>query len=187
MFGMMEATCEVRISGQDCDQELVQQAREGSRVAFDALFTRHRHFVYSVCYRVLGTREDAVDATQSAFIRAYRALRGFRGDAAFRSWLYRIAINECRAALRRKRRARPENLQPEWQTDCQEPAEDHPEVHRALLQLPIDLRAPLVLFYFQGISGRELAQSLGCSEGAARVRLHRARAAFKRVYVELSE
>ncbi len=186
MLGMMEATYEVRISGQDCDQELLQQAREGSRAAFDALFTRHRHFVYSVCYRILGTREDAVDATQCAFIRAYRALRGFRGDAAFRSWLYRIAINECRAVLRQKRRASRENHQPEWQMDSQEVAEDHPEVRRALLQLPIELRAPLVLFYFQGLSGRELAQSLGCSEGAARVRLHRARAAFKRVYVELS-
>jgi len=105
MLGMMEATYEVRITGQGCDQDLVEQAREGSRAAFDALFTRHRHFVYSVCYRILGTREDAVDATQSAFIRAYTALRTFRGDAAFRSWLYRIAINECRAALRRKRRA----------------------------------------------------------------------------------
>lgn len=164
------------------DAELVGRARDGSRDAFDALFHQHKRFVYNICYRMLGSKDDAVDATQTTFIQAYRALNRFRGDAAFRSWLYRIAINSCTGMLRHEIRQR-QKLQ-EIPVDAP-PDEPRDDVWEAILQLSPDMRAVLVLFYFDELSCTELAQSLGCSDGAARTRLHRARAAFKKKYEEI--
>jgi RNA polymerase sigma-70 factor, ECF subfamily len=174
--------CELTIEQYDHDAELVRAARDGSRDAFDILFNRHKRFVYNVCYRMLGSRDDAVDATQTAFIQAYRALNRFRGDSAFRSWLYRIAVNSCTGMLRQELRQRQklQEINPDPPHD--EPRDD---VWEAILQLCPDMRAALVLFYFEGLNGVELAQALGCSDGAARTRLHRARIAFKRKYEEI--
>jgi len=104
MLRLMERTLALTVVEQTQDQDLVRKAREGSRAAFDVLFQRHKQFVYNVCYHMLGSADDAVDATQAAFIQAYRAIRRFRGEAAFRSWLYRIAVNVCTRMLKRERR-----------------------------------------------------------------------------------
>jgi RNA polymerase sigma-70 factor (ECF subfamily) len=163
--------------GQDCN--LVARARGGDRAAFDELFVTHRAFIYNVCRRMLGSQEDAVDATQNTFICAYRAIGKFRGEASFRSWLCRIAINESSAILRRSKKPA------ETQTpDEPERGETRDRVWESILDLPADARSVLVLFYFQQMSCDEVAESLGCSVGAVRVRLHRAREAFKRRYTE---
>lgn len=165
---------------QDQEKSLIRQAREGSRSAFDLLFERHRQFVYNVCYRMLGSADDAVDLTQEAFIQAYRELRRFRGDAAFRTWLYRIAINQCVNVIRREQRRRrlAETGPPEY-----EPTHDD-HVWEVILELEPQHRAVLVLHYFQGLSCEEMAKALGCLGGTVRTKLHRARMAFKKRYEE---
>jgi RNA polymerase sigma-70 factor (ECF subfamily) len=165
------------------DSDLVRQVVSGNSVAFDALFQRHKPFVYNVCYRMLGNADDAVDATQSTFIKAYDSIRKFRGDASFRTWLYRIAVNMCTEALRRESRRRGLLANtPDPAIDDDEPNDG---VWEAMLELNSDTRALLVLFYFQELSGSEVAQVMQCSEGAVRVRLHRARMLFKKKYEEL--
>jgi len=182
MSGLMERTLALTVVEQSRDQELVRKAREGSHAAFDALFQRHKQFIYNVCYSMLGSADDAVDATQAAFIQAYRAIRKFRGEAAFRSWLYRIAVNICNRTLKRERRRKLLMLRSE------PPAADvasGDRVRDAVLALSPGFRAVLVLFYFQGLTCSEIAEALGCSEVAVRTRLHRARAAFKKEYEEI--
>lgn len=159
--------------------ELIDLARCRDSSAFDQLFHRHKPFVYNVCYRVLGTAEDAADAVQTAFIRAYKNLSGFRSDSSFRTWLYRIAINVCMEALRSKQRneklmAKVEEPHPAIESDDR--------LWEAILMLPGDFRSVLVLFYFQQLSTQETAEALNCSESAVRTRLHRARAALKVIY-----
>lgn len=179
----METTIELTTVGyQNCEAELVNQAQAGSRSAFDELFQRHKTFIYNVCYRMLGSAEDAVDATQNAFIQAYRSLSHFRGDASFRSWACRIAINTCNDLLRREQRRSLLAVKIEPSRD-RAPRNDR--VWEAVLELPPQLRSILVLFYFQELSCEETADVLGISSAAVRVRLHRAREAFKKKYEEV--
>jgi len=177
-----ESMLELTVGQHDEELSLVRQAREGERAAFDVLFQRHKPFIYNVCYRMLGSAEDAVDATQSSFIQAYRGLKGFRGDASFRSWLYRIAVNLCTSMLRQEMRRGEVQLEMDY-PGHESRSDDR--VWETILGLLPDLRSALVLFYFQGLSCRDMAAALGCSEGAVRTRLHRARTAFKRKFKEL--
>jgi len=165
----------------DQDTGLVRQAREGSRAAFDLLFQRHRQFIYNVCYRMMESADDAVDMTQATFIQAYRELRRFRGDATFRSWLYRISVNQCITFIRREGRRR--RLAEAMPTQPRPAEEDW--VWDVILKLDPQHRAVLVLHYFQGLSCEETAKALGCSAGALRTRLFRARVAFKEKYEEI--
>lgn len=179
----MQTTAEPVAKQQD-DMELVKQAREGSEAAFDGLFQRHKTFIYNVCCRMLGSREDAVDATQNAFISAYQSIGGFKGRSSFRSWVCRIAINECTAQIRREQRRRALSEKAPLAAGN---SESRDRVWEAVLALPAGLRSVLVLFYFQGLSCQEAAQALGCLEGTIKTRLHRARAAFKKQYEELEQ
>lgn len=165
------------------DMELVGRARAGDDAAFDSLFHRHKQMIFNVCLGILGSHEDATDATQSTFIQAFRALQSFRGDSEFRTWLYRIATNAC-LELIRKRKRQPESGLPTEIPDRGRACDER--VWEAMLDLAPDVRAVLVLSYFQGLSGKDLATALGCSEGAARVRLHRARHLFKAKYEEVN-
>ena len=172
----MDNVLEVLEKRMDEDWDLADRARGGSREAFDELFQRHKSFVYSVCYRMLGSAEDAVDAMQATFIRAYRGLRGFRRQSAFRSWLYRIAVNEATLIIRRQQR----RVDVERQVQApREAGEGHDQVWQAVLELPPNYRSVIVLFYFQGLTIEETAEALGCSKVNVATRLHRARAALK--------
>ena len=182
MRKMSESMLDLTVAQHNEELSLVAQARAGERDAFDVLFQRHKPFIYNVCYRMLGSAEDAIDATQSAFIQAYRGLNSFRGDASFRSWLYRIAVNLSTSMLRQGIRRGEVQLEMEYPYH-EDSGNDR--VWEALHDLIPDLKAALVLFYFQGLSCREMAHAMGCSEGAVRTRLHRARIAFKKKYVEL--
>src|SRR4051794_33728079 len=77
------------------DAEVVESCLAGNRAAFDVIVERHQRQVYQLCYRFLGNHEDASDLAQDVFVRAYRGLRGFKGDSAFATWLYRIGVNVC--------------------------------------------------------------------------------------------
>lgn len=165
------------------DRELVRAFAAGDPAAFEQLVSRHEQRVYNLAYRMLGSREDARDATQDAFLAALRALPSFRGDAAFSTWLHRIAINACHDLLRKRQRA---PLAGEaGDSDPGPPSPDHAEaaaaavdVQRALVLVPEEFRAVLVLHDVQDLPYEQIGAILGIPIGTVKSRLHRGRVAL---------
>jgi RNA polymerase sigma-70 factor (ECF subfamily) len=163
------------------DAALVAAARDGRRAAFDILVERHQRSVYHLCHRFVNNHDDAADLAQDVFLRAFRALGGFRGDAAVSTWLYRIGVNLClnhRAA--RRAEALPLDAVAEPQATGVDAAtalidgERSADVRAAVAQLPDRQRATLVLRVYQGKSHKEIAEILGTTEGAAKANLFHA-------------
>lgn len=169
------------------DAALVSAARDGRRAAFDVLVERHQRSVYHLCYRFAGHHEDAADLTQDVFLRAFRALSGFRGDAAVSTWLYRIAVNLC---LNRRSARRDRTVPIEAVSEPRAPGMDaaaaliagerSAEVRAAVALLPDRQRATLVLRVYQGKSHKEIAAILGTTEGAAKANLFHALTSLKK-------
>lgn len=161
------------------DQGLVTRARNGEAAALDALVSRHHTAVFEVTYRVLGDPDAAADAAQDTFMRALAALHTFRGEAAFRTWLLKIAANVARSAGRKTTRRREVTLEavPE-QGGADDPAHravvrtEAERVSRALEALPEKQRLAVTLRIHQDLSHREIGEVIGSSEGAARVNYH---------------
>ena len=164
---------------------LVTAAREGDRQAFDELVRRTYAATFTLAYRLVGNEEDARDVTQEAYLRAYRGLRRFRGDARFSTWMYRITANCAATHLGRRRRHRHEPLLDDVPVADDTPSSS-PELraeagdlrHRlvgAVERLPPKLRAVVVLRDVYDLPHEAIAAELGISESAAKVRLHRAR------------
>ncbi len=166
------------------DRDLVHRARAGDHAAFAELISRHERRVHALTYRMLGRQEDARDAAQEAFLACYRNLDRFREDAAFSTWLHRIAVNACYDILRRRgREPVPHEVLPE-----PPPAGDPGDrmaaavdVQRALLAVAPEFRAVLVLHDAQGIPVDEVAAALGIPVGTVKSRLHRGRVALGRI------
>jgi RNA polymerase sigma-70 factor (ECF subfamily) len=165
--------------------DLVEAAKAGDREAFDELVRATYADTYTLAYRLTGDEEDARDVTQDAYLRAYRALKRFRGDAQFSTWLYRITAN-CAATLIGKRaKARHDeladdallpDLRPEADPEAMADAELlRDRVNDALADLPPRLRAVVVLRDVYDLPHEAIASELGITESAAKVRLHRAR------------
>jgi RNA polymerase sigma-70 factor, ECF subfamily len=161
------------------DADLVARAQAGQLDAFEELVRKHRLATYRVALRMLGDESDAEDATQDAFVQAWRNLGGFRADAAFPTWMYRIVTNRCLNMLRARRRteplpddreapaSRPDRIaEARWQVE---------DLKLAILRLTPEQRAPLVLRELQGCSYEEIAEALDVSISAVKSRLHRAR------------
>lgn len=176
------------------DQQLVQRVQKGDKSAFDLLVLKYQHRVLKLVGRFVSDAAEAEDVAQEAFIKAYRALPAFRGDSAFYTWLYRIAINTAKNALVSNRR-RPVD----FDLDLQDPDQyerharlkeaDTPEgvlltdeirevVEHALEQLPEDLRTAIVLRELEGLSYEEIAEAMDCPVGTVRSRIFRAREAI---------
>lgn len=176
------------------DEELVRRFRDGDAAAFGALVERHQRRVYNLALRMTGREEDARDATQDAFLAALRKLHGFRGEAAFTTWLHRVTVNACYDLLRKRSRAPLplERSDGEDRPPVPEPAAaDHAErvdlaldVRRALLRVPEEFRAVLVLCDVQDLSYEQAAAALGVPVGTVKSRLHRGRVALGRLLVE---
>jgi len=173
------------------DEELVRLAREGDRAAFSALVVRHQNEVFTLALRLVGDRELAADVAQEAFVRGWRALPKFRGDARFSTWIYRITVNTAsslrsRAARRRTERLDDLTLEPHASgmspERAGEIAELRPHIEAALKVLPGGTRAVVVLKDVYGWSHPEIAEHLEITVTASKVRLHRGR---KRLRVEL--
>jgi len=165
------------------DRELVQRAADGDRFAFSELVRRHERRVYNLAYRVLGREEDARDATQDAFLSALRKLSSYRGDAAFTTWMHRVTVNACYDILR-KRKREPQAELPEEPDEGPRHA-DHAEttaisvdVRRALLEVPFEFRAPLVMHDVQDLPYDQIAEILGVPVGTVKSRIHRGRVAL---------
>jgi RNA polymerase sigma-70 factor (ECF subfamily) len=175
----------------DSDEELVRRYLQGDKEAFSTLVKRHETRVYNVCLRILGNREDARDATQDAFLTALRKLSQFRGEAAFTTWLHRVAVNACYDALRKRKRQPMLRLAAD--DDHQREVEPGPtipdpadalaagiDVARALSQVPEDYRIALVLADVQDLPYEDIARVLGVPLGTVKSRVHRGRIALAR-------
>ena len=179
--------------GADTDKELVRRVRRGDAAAFDLLYMRYRHKVHGLIGRYLTRPEDVEDIAQETFIKAYRALPRFRGESAFYTWLYRIAVNTAKNHLAaRHQRVQTVELDAEDADGGDLPAalrqDDGPEdaarsdelkgaIDDALAALPEDLRSALTLREFNGLSYAQIAEVLDCPVGTVRSRIFRAREA----------
>lgn len=168
------------------DEELVRRFLEGDREAFAPLVERHEQKIYNLALRMLGRPEDARDATQDAFLTALRRLNTFRGEAAFSTWLHRVAVNACYDAMRKRRRQPMLELDPELQEpniagpDTTAGVADAIDVRRALTLVPEDYRAVLILHDVQDLAYEEIASILDVPLGTVKSRLHRARISLAR-------
>lgn len=179
---------------QDVDLELVRQVQAGNRHAFDALVMRYQFKMTKLVARYVHDQTEVHDVVQEAFIRAYRALENFRGDSAFYSWLYRIAINTAKNYLLTKERRPPavdidfneaeERLEARQAQQSVSPErlmmrdEVETAVFKAVDSLPDDLRTAIVLRELAGLSYEEIAATVQCPVGTVRSRLYRAREAI---------
>lgn len=184
------------MSSQSSDKKLVKRVQKGDKGAFDLLVLKYQHKIVNLVMRYVRDPELALDITQEAFIKAYRALPRFRGDSAFYTWMYRIAVNTAKNHLAAQRR-RPMNVE----LDLQDPEQydlhaklketDTPEgvllsnelkdtVERAIAALPEDLRTAIILRELEGMSYEEIAQTMECPVGTVRSRIFRARDAISK-------
>jgi RNA polymerase sigma-70 factor (ECF subfamily) len=171
-------------AGATDEQAWLAAARRGEPWALEHFYHGYQPQVYALCYHLLGRTEDAEDAVQATFIRAFRALPRFRGDSAPRTWLYRIATNESLGLLRR-RKATPEWIEESHGApDGAGAVVERLAVQAALARLSPDHRAVLVLRLWEELSYTEIAAVLGISLPAVKMRLNRAREQFRRHYEE---
>lgn len=166
------------------EQTWLELARQGDEAAFAALVRAHQDRLYRVALRMTGDADAAQDVVQDALVQAWQHLPDFRGEAGFATWVTRIVINRCHNV---RRAARPTVSLPDEDTAGEAlptapaaetlalTAQRREAVRQALLSLPFDQRAPLVLTTFGDYTYREAARIIGISEAAAKVRAHRAR------------
>lgn len=164
------------------DEELIRGFLGGDRQAFGELVERHQRRVYNLSYRMLGRPEDAADATQDVFVACLRKLSGFRGTSSFPTWLHRVTMNVCYDILRKRSREQPaEDALPEPAgADHADAAAVGVDVQRALLQIPEEFRAVVLMHDALGIPYEEIAEALGAPIGTVKSRLHRGRVALAR-------
>ncbi|HEX4300282.1 MAG TPA: RNA polymerase sigma factor RpoE [Gammaproteobacteria bacterium] len=178
----------------DADQVLVRRVQRGDKAAFDVLVRKYQHKIVKLVTRYVHDGAEALDVSQEAFIKAYRAIHGFRGDSAFYTWLYRIAINTAKNHLVAEGRRPLEHgmdLQDPEQYELQARLKDidTPErllltdeiqrtVEAAIAALPEDLRTAIVLRELEGMSYEQIAETMGCPVGTVRSRIFRAREAI---------
>jgi RNA polymerase sigma-70 factor (ECF subfamily) len=186
------------------DLTLVQRVQRGEKAAFDLLVRKYQHKVVKLVLRYVRSPAEAEDVAQEAFIKAYRALPQFRGDSAFYTWLYRIAINTAKNAIASRDRSPIE-----YHLDLNDPEEsagmqnrlrdpDTPEglalteeirtiVNSAIEALPDELRTAIVLRELEGLSYEEIAAAMECPVGTVRSRIFRAREAIDKRLREVFE
>ncbi|WP_031433455.1 RNA polymerase sigma factor RpoE [Methylomarinum vadi] len=178
----------------ELDQELVQRVQQGDKSAYDLLVLKYQHKIVQLVNRFVKDPSEAQDVAQEAFIKAYRALGNFRGDSAFYTWLYRIAINTAKNYLVSRSRRYSD-----YEVDVQdaEQVENAPQlkgletpdsilmneqivdaIKSAIENLPDEMRTAIMLREFEGMSYEEIAQAMDCPVGTVRSRIFRAREAI---------
>jgi RNA polymerase sigma-70 factor (ECF subfamily) len=182
------------MSDREVDQQLVERVQRGDKHAFDLLVSKYQRRLGRLISRFVRDPAEAEDVTQDAFIKAYRALPGFRGDSAFYTWLYRIGINTAKNYLLANKRRTPTSTP--YDAEEAESFEDAGLLHEmntpenelmskqvvdvvqaSLQQLPEDLRSALTLREIEGLSYEEIASVMNCPIGTVRSRIFRAREA----------
>lgn len=185
------------------DQQLVERVQRGDKRAFDLLVLKYQHKILALVTRFVHDSHEAQDVAQEAFIKAYRALANFRGDSAFYTWLYRIAINTAKNYLVARGRRPPDSDiaadEAEYHDgdsalkDIHSPERDmlrneiEQMINRTLQLLPDDLRTALTLREFEGLSYEDIAAVMSCPVGTVRSRIFRAREAIDKALKPLIE
>jgi RNA polymerase sigma-70 factor (ECF subfamily) len=166
-------------SAADEDRILLERFRSGDARAFESLVRRHERAIFLLAVRFVSDAEEARDVAQRAFVQAYQQLAAFRGEASFRTWIYRIASNLALDALRK--RGREARLAEEASVQPVEPArdrlaqlEEHERLRQAVRLLPPKQRLVVELRVFEELTFREVAEVVGSSEDAAKVNFHHA-------------
>ena len=168
------------------DEELVTLSQGGDLDSFNQLVLRWERPIYALAYRVIGREEDARDVAQETFLRAFRALKGFKGQAKFSSWLYRITLNLCRDWMRREKRTpvaqAPEGIDIIEMAGEGTPSESIEElvgrrqlgraVSKAMALLPEDQRTAIILKEYHGLTFQEIAELLDCPLSTVKTRLY---------------
>ncbi len=168
------------------DQTLVAQALRGRSDAFGTLVERYDRAVYHLAYRTLRDREEARDATQEAFFKAYRSLRTFRPEGKFSTWIFAIAYHACCDRLARRKRYSneelPERADPAAGPESEAIASDEAQrLRRAIASLPEKYRAVITLYHLQGRQYEEIAQVLSVPMGTVKTHLFRAKEQLRRI------
>lgn len=188
-----EVEC-ARMSEAEVDQLLVERVQQGDKHAFDLLINKYQHRIVSLVNRYVNDHAEALDVAQEAFIKAYRAIGNFRGDSAFYTWLYRIAINTAKNWLvAQKRRPPASDIDAvdaeQYDMDSRLKEKGTPEnellreeikqtVYSTIAELPDDLRTAIMLREMEGMSYEEIATTMECPIGTVRSRIFRAREAI---------
>jgi len=189
--------------------QLVTRARMGDREAFDGLVEVYAPRLYNLAVRIIGSREEAQDCVQEALLRAFSALASFRGEAAFSTWLYRVAVNVANDAARRRSReplaasdladsesadtpdlsrvGRPTDAGSDNPQDALVEAQRRQLILQAIHSLPAQQRVAIVLHDLQGLSYEDIARITRCRIGTVKSRLNRARLALKDMLQEHME
>ncbi len=174
------------------DEDLVRRSKNNGLQAFEELICRYERKIYNIAYRMMGNYEDANDIAQEAFLRAFRALDGFRGDASFSTWLCRIVTNLCRDELRKRYRLSVESLDEEiclsegevkkqipssnpGPEEIYERQELQQRLQDLLMTLSPEFRLAIVLRDIQGFTYQEIAEQMECSMGTVKSRISRGR------------
>jgi RNA polymerase sigma-70 factor (ECF subfamily) len=170
------------------DKALMTRCQAGDHEAFEDLVRTHQRMIHALCYRMTGSTADAEDLAQETFIQAAQHLAGFRAEARFSSWLYRIALNLClnwQKQCQRRQRLQ-EALSQHLPAAAPEDSRQTHQVQEALMKLHPKQRAAVVLTIYDGLNHAEAAQALGCSETTVSWRLFAARRKLKRLLKNLS-
>lgn len=185
-------------SSERVSAEIVERCKNGDERAWAELVEATHRDVYTLCLRILGDPQDAAEATQDAYLKAWRGLHGFRGDAMFQTWLYRVASNSAlsKHRSRRRRQSHESGLQDDVLTELPSSGSveatagariEVQEVQAALGRLPEQYRTAVTLRDVYGMSIEEIAQQVGISESAAKVRVHRGRKRLRDMLFEGEE
>lgn len=186
----------ITLPGAADEAEIIERSKAGDRVAFNELVRRHQKKVFNLCYRIMGNREEAEDVTQEVFITVYKALRGFRGDSAFSTWIHRVAANHCKNRLKHLKRRRyfqTSSIDETYETgegeqkkeyasdEFDSPEEEmertqtYAEINKAIAELEDEYKIVIVMRDVRGLSYQEIADALELKEGTVKSRIHRAR------------
>ncbi|NJN52465.1 MAG: RNA polymerase sigma factor RpoE [Gammaproteobacteria bacterium] len=192
--GVQTAEVASRVT-RDTDKELVRRVKKGDRTAFELLFTRYQYRIHGLVARYIRDFAEVEDVVQEAFIKAYRALPRFRGESAFYTWLYRIAVNTAKNHLVSRNRRPPDVDVDAGDAEYLDSADglresENPEnrmardelqtaINAALSELPDDLRSAVTLREFDGLSYEQISQIMECPVGTVRSRIFRAREAIE--------
>jgi len=175
----------VAAGGQVADLDLVRRSQSGDTEAFSELVRRHQHIIYNVAYRFMRDTALAEDMAQEAFLKAYRLLKGFRGDCSFSTWMYRVTCSVCLTELNRRKRRGEVELQPRHAgLAAVHPSDstDMPEhIRRCVGRLSDRYSTIITLYYLRGISYEEICQVMEIPMGTLKTWMFRARKQLRKI------